>query len=100
MYSLLMDANKLMILNIQDVNMIIKDHISLYNYLEYVHLHKDKNQGPIFLKFNSKIKLGGQLIYEGGIYDLKSVKNCILRILAFQNRFQSLDVKYSILINS
>ena len=38
MYSLLMDANKLMILNIQDVNMIIKDHISLYNYLEYVHV--------------------------------------------------------------
>jgi hypothetical protein len=62
MYSLLMDANKLMILNIQDVNMIIKDHISLYNYLEYVHLHKDKNQDPIFLKFNSKIKLGDKLI--------------------------------------
>ena len=54
----------------------------------------DINQGPIFLRFNSKMKLGGtgQLIYEGGIYDLNSVKlSRILRILAFQNSFQSLD---------
>ena len=56
MYSLLMDANKLMILNIQDVNMIIKDHISLYNYgICTLYIYVDKNQGPIFLKLYSKI---------------------------------------------
>ena len=52
------------------------------------------NQGPPFLEFDSKIKLGDLLV--------KGRYNVIMMILASQKRFQSLHcmMKYSILIDS
>ena len=61
----------------------------LSNLIEY--------QGSLFLEFDSKLKLGDQLIYfhktlkNCGIYNLKRVMiSRVLRILAFQKRFKSL----------
>ena len=63
------------------------------------------SQGLLFLEF--KIKLGDQLIIlqndhrNWGIYSLNSVTiSRVLRILASQNRFQSLYDKYSLLKDS
>jgi len=52
-------------------------------------------RGLLFLEFNSKIKLGDQLkkfnLKYWGIYNLNSVIiSCVLKLLASQNRFQSL----------
>ena len=50
----------------------------------------DRIQGLLFLEFNSEMKLGNQLKYWG-IYNLNRVFiSCVLKILASQNRFQSL----------
>ena len=53
----------------------------------------EEMQGPLFLEFNSQIKLGDQLIQlqnnhkNWGIYNLNSIKiSRVLRILAFQYR--------------
>ena len=56
-------------------------------------------QGPLFLEFYSKIKLGDKLL-NLGIFSFKSVIfSFVLMILASPNRLQSL-MKYSILIDS
>ena len=56
-----------------------------------------KFQGPLFQEYNIKMKLEDQLINFKtiltiwGLYSLNSVIiSCVLRILASQNRFQSL----------